>query len=153
MKIFMRVVELAHEASRRLIEALGDRIAAIALFGSWARGEASSRSDVDFFVVVRNFNDRDRRFKIYHHLYNVFKCDVTIVDIDESSLFRDDLIITPILLNIAYDSIILYDPSGKLNELFKRIRKAAENNLERYKTKNSKYGWKPKSKYFTTITV
>lgn len=149
----MRVVELAYEASRRLIDALGDRIVAIALFGSWARGEASSCSDVDFFIVVREFNDRDRRFKIYHYLHDVFRCDVTVIDVDESSLFKDDLIITPMLLNIAYDSIILYDPSGKLNELFKRIKRAAENNLERYKTRNGKYGWKPKNKYFTTITV
>jgi predicted nucleotidyltransferase len=147
------VIELAYEASRVLVDALGSRIVAVALFGSWVRGEASDRSDVDFFVVFKDFNEEDRRFKIYHYLYSVLKRDITVIDADEEKLFRNDLVITPLLLNIAWDSIVLYDPSGKLKELFKRIREAVKDKLERYKTKDGKYGWKPKNKHFTTITV
>jgi predicted nucleotidyltransferase len=149
----MGIVELAYEASRILVNVLGDRIVAVALFGSWVRGEASDRSDVDFFVVFKDFNEEDRRFKIYHYLHSVFKCDVTVIDVDEEKLFRNDLVITPLLLNIAWDSIVLYDPSGKLGELFKRIREAVKDKLERYRTRDGKYGWKPKSRLFTTITV
>lgn len=152
-KIFVQMAELAFEAAKRLVDALGDRVVAIALFGSWARGEASDRSDADFFVVVRDFNDRDRRFKIYHCLHGALKRDVTVVDVEEEELFREDLTITPLLLNIAFDSVILHDPSGRLGELFKRIREAAENNLERYRTRDGKYGWRPKGRCFTTITV
>lgn len=149
----MQIVELAYEASRRLVNALGNRIVAVALFGSLARGEASDRSDVDFFVVVRGFNDEDRRFKMYHYLHGALKRDVTVVDIDEDKLFKEDLTISPLLLNIAFDSVILYDPSGRLSELFKRIREAAEGSLERYRTRDGKYGWRPKGERFTVIAV
>ncbi|PNV78565.1 MAG: hypothetical protein C0200_00435, partial [Thermoproteota archaeon] len=110
----MDVVELSVEASRRLVKEFGDRIVAVSLFGSWARGEASERSDVDFFVVVRDFDESDRRFRIYDCLQKVVKRDVTVIDIDEEKLFREDLSIGSLLLNIAWDSIILYDPSGRL---------------------------------------
>ena len=66
-----------------LVNALGSRIVAVALFGSWVRGEASDRSDVDFFVVFKDFNEEDRRFKIYHYLHNVLKRDITVIDVDE----------------------------------------------------------------------
>lgn len=147
----MRILELAAEASRALVKELGDKIVAVALFGSWARNEASDRSDVDFFVVVKDFKNGNRRFKIYHCLRSALKRDVTIVDVEDSALFREDLTITPLLLNIAWDSVILYDPSGKLKGLFERIKNAVKDKLERYKTKDGKYGWKPKTKEFTVI--
>lgn len=37
---------------RRLIERFGDRVQRVALFGSWARGEATERSDVDVLVLI-----------------------------------------------------------------------------------------------------
>ena len=101
---------------------LGERIVAVALFGSRARGEASERSDFDFLVVVRGFNDKDRRFKIYHCLHSVLKRDVTVIDLDEDKLFREDLKIDSFLLNVMWDSVILYDPTGRLKELFDRVR-------------------------------
>ncbi|MGC9021064.1 MAG: nucleotidyltransferase domain-containing protein [Candidatus Methanodesulfokora sp.] len=149
----MDVVELSVEASRRLVKEFGDRIVAVSLFGSWARGEASERSDVDFFVVVRDFDESDRRFRIYDCLQKVVKRDVTVIDIDEEKLFREDLSIGSLLLNIAWDSIILYDPSGRLRELFERIRRAAAERLERYRTRDGKYGWRPRTGEFTAIEV
>jgi len=145
--------DLVHEASKELVDALGDKVVAVSLFGSWARREAAYDSDLDFFVVVKDLDERDRRFKIYHHLHKVVKRDVTVVDIDEDVLFREDLTITPLLLNISWDSIILYDPSGRLESLFRRIRDTVREKLERYKTKDGKYGWKPKDRQFTTIVV
>ncbi|MBS7655102.1 nucleotidyltransferase domain-containing protein [Candidatus Bathyarchaeota archaeon] len=149
----MQAIELAYKASKALVNALGDKITGIALFGSWARNEACEYSDADFFIVVKEFKEEGRRFTIYHHLYNILKRDITIIDVDEENLFKEELTITPLLLNIAWDSIILYDPSGKLEKLFKRIKDAVKDKLERYRTKDGKYGWKPKDKYFTTIMV
>jgi len=147
------MLELLHKASDELVKALKDKIVAIALFGSWARGEISEHSDIDFFIVVKNFNSKDRRFQIYHQLHKVLKKDITIIDIDENILFKEDLTINSLLLNIAWDSIILYDPSGKLNSLFERIRNSVKDKLERYRTKNGKYGWKPKTEHFGIIKV
>jgi hypothetical protein len=39
-------------AVRWAIEALGDRLVAVAIFGSWTRGEAASGSDVDLLIVL-----------------------------------------------------------------------------------------------------
>jgi predicted nucleotidyltransferase len=91
----MEDLMLSAEACEVLVRELGDRIVAVALFGSRARDEPSERSDFDFFVVVRNFNDRDRRFKIYHRLHSVVKRDVTVIDVDEAELFREGLEIKP----------------------------------------------------------
>ena len=147
-----QLFKLSAEASEELVKKLGDKIVAVALFGSWARGEASEKSDVDFFVVVKNF-DGSRRFKIYDCLQGVLKRDVTVIDVDENELFKEDLKIGSLLLNIAWDSIILYDPTGRLRELFERIKNAVRDKLERYRTKNGKYGWKSKAKEFTIIEV
>ena len=137
------LVELARSACEELVRRLGDRVAAVALFGSVARGEHSERSDFDFLVVVRDFRDRDRRFKIYDALYSVLRRDITLIDVDEDSIFREDLVVTPLLLNIAWDGIVLYDPSGRLTRLFERIRRAVQGRLQRYRTRDGKYGWKP----------
>ena len=36
------------------------------------------------------------------------------------------------------------DPSGKLTELLTRLRRAVEEKLERYRTPDGCYGWRPK---------
>jgi predicted nucleotidyltransferase len=149
----MEDLELPTKACENLVKRLGDRVVAVALFGSRARGEASERSDFDFFVVVRDFDEKNRRFKIYHCLHSVVKRDVTVIDIDEDELFREDLKIDSLLLNIIWDSVILYDPTGRLRELFERVKGAVKDKLERYRTRDGKYGWKPKSGELGVIEV
>jgi predicted nucleotidyltransferase len=149
----MEDLELPTKACENLVKRLGDRVVAVALFGSRARGEASEKSDFDFFVVVRDFDERDRRFKIYHCLHSVVKRDVTVIDVDEDELFREDLKIDSLLLNIIWDSVILYDPTGRLRELFERVKGAVKDKLERYRTRDGKYGWKPKSGELGVIEV
>jgi predicted nucleotidyltransferase len=149
----MEDLELPTKACENLVKRLGDRVVAVALFGSRARGEASERSDFDFFVVVRDFDEKNRRFKIYHCLHSVVKRDVTVIDVDEDELFREDLKIDSLLLNIIWDSVILYDPTGRLRELFERVKGAVKDKLERYRTRDGKYGWKPKSGELGVIEV
>ena len=138
-------MEEVNKAVEYLINKLGSKVVAVALFGSRARGEASENSDYDFLVVVRNLEEYNRRFIIYHYLYKVLKKDITIIDIDEKDIFGDKLAITPLLLNIAWDSIILYDSNGKLSRLFSEIRRVFGEKLVRYRTRDGKYGWKPKA--------
>ena len=45
------VQPLLDELLRRLTDAVGDRLLAVALFGSVARGDATSASDIDLVVV------------------------------------------------------------------------------------------------------
>jgi len=49
--------------------------------------------------------------------------------------------------------VILYDPTGRLRELFERVKSAVKDKLERYRTRDGKYGWKPKSGELGVIEV
>lgn len=147
------IKEGIYKAVEELVREFENRIVAVALFGSFAREEASEQSDFDFFVVVKNFDEKNRRYSIYQQLHKILKRDITLIDVDENSILKEDLMITPLLLNIAWDSMILYDPTSKLGNLFERIRNGVKDKLERYKTKDHKYGWKPKTGSFTTIEV
>lgn len=137
---------MAKKAAKGLAERLGAKVVAVALFGSAARGEAGKESDVDLFVVVKGLpRGLDRRFKIYDAAYRAIKGDITVIDVDEDDLFREDLRVTPLLLNVAWDGIILHDPTGRLAELFKRTRKIVERaGLKRYRTPDGAYGWRTK---------
>jgi len=136
--------DLIREAVENLVEKLGGKVVAVALFGSLARGEVNDRSDIDIFVVVKGMSrGLERRYMIYDILYETLKKDVTIIDVDEKELFREELEITPMLLNIAWDSKVLYDPSGRLSKLFERVKTIIEKlKLQRYRTIDGKYGWK-----------
>lgn len=132
-----------------IIRRCGEKIVAIAPFGSVARGEATEISDIDLFIVVKDFpKSLERRRKLYDAAYRELPKggDVTVIDIDEEELFTQDLEVTPLLLNIAWDAEILHEPGGKLTELLTNIRGAIERaGLERYRTPDGKYGWKPRS--------
>ncbi|KPV64823.1 MAG: Nucleotidyltransferase domain protein [Candidatus Bathyarchaeota archaeon BA1] len=135
---------LVKEAVNRLIEGLGDRVVAVALFGSLARSESSERSDIDLLVVVRGMRrGMERRFTIYDIVHKMVRRDVTIIDVDEEELFKEDIEVPPLLINIAWDALVLHDPSGRLSQLFERVRTIVNKlNLDRYKTQDGKYGWK-----------
>jgi len=47
-----RLQHLAREYAKALKETLGDRLVSVVLFGSGARGEAGTTSDIDLFVVL-----------------------------------------------------------------------------------------------------
>ena len=71
---------------RKVIQEIADLIARhfhperIILFGSYARGEPSARSDVDLMVVMRNPPPRPRRvapiFRLIHQYFDVPVDDV-----------------------------------------------------------------------------
>lgn len=138
------MLELVRDGVKRLVESLGDKIVAVALFGSLARSEAGGKSDVDLLVVVEGMpKGIERRFAIYDIVYKTVRRDVTIIDVDKEELFKKDLNVAPLLLNIAWDALVLYDPSGRLSKLFERIKSIVDKlNLERYETLDGKYGWK-----------
>jgi len=145
---------LVERAVKKLVEELGDKVAAVALFGSQARGDSQERSDFDFLVVVRDMHGIDRRFRIYDPLRRILKRDITVLDIDEAKIFKKELTVDSFLLNVAWDALILYDPMGKLTKLFKRVKTAVRRaELIRYKTKDGKYGWKPAKGRLEVIEV
>ncbi len=121
------------------------------MFGSVARGEADERSDLDFLVVLRGIpKSLERRYQVYKPIHDATiqtgrGRDITVIDLDDEFIRNEDVEITPLMLNVASDATVLYDREGELASFLERVRKLIEiAGLERYKTKDGKYGWKPK---------
>ena len=136
-----------------LLRVHGSKIISVALFGNAARGEEDERSDMNFIVVVRELpSSLERRYLLYEPIYEALNKgaedirDITILDVDESDIFNDKLEVGPLLMNIAWDAKIIYDPEGKLLKFVNTVKRLVEAaGLDRYKTNESKYGWKPKA--------
>lgn len=138
-----------------------DHLVAVALFGSAARGETDPRSDLDFLVVLRGIpKTLERRYEVYKPIHDAITSqhrqvkDVTVIDIDEEYINDENAEISSLMLNIISDAVILHDPSGKLATFVNEGRRLIETaGLERYKTKDGKYGWKSKNGRIRAVEV
>ena len=73
MPIPERLKPILTELKHGLQEIYGDRLRAVVLFGSQARGEATEDSDVDVAVVLDDFENAYRESDRYAELlYNLF---------------------------------------------------------------------------------
>lgn len=147
----MNLVDSFRPAVEELEREFGDALVAVALFGSTARHEARPRSDLDFLVVLSDTTrGLDRRSQVYRCIHRVVTADgvsrdITVLDWDEGLITNDDAEVTPLILNVAADAIILYDRRGELLSFVTRVKKIIElAGLERYPVKGGKYGWKSK---------
>jgi hypothetical protein len=111
------------ETVARALEQLGPDVVAVAVFGSWARGEAGPASDVDVAIVVGD------AVEITRSLYGPWD-DIDLA-IDgrrvEPHFVRmrapgDD--ISGLWAEIALDGAIVYDPQLSLSRELSRIRRA-----------------------------
>lgn len=137
------LVKYLRRASEDLKLVFKDGFAGLLLFGSYARGEAGERSDADVLVALRGLRGMDVRSRIYGILAVHLKKPVTLIDVDLTDISREDLEVTPLLLNVLYDGIVIYDERGVLTELKRKVFEAVEKaGLIRYRTPDGKYGWK-----------
>ena len=110
-----------------------DRLISIAVFGSIVRGEAGSNSDIDMLIVIKNLpQDVGKRvrtfteikfklksFKEYWQKYREGKPRL----ISEIILTPEEVVKhPPILLDISYEGIILYDKNRFLEKELEKIR-------------------------------
>ena len=130
-------------ASKELKEAIRDEFIGLALFGSWARNEAKNNSDVDVFIVLKTLEGLKVRSKIYRIIAKYVKRDVTLIDVRINELLKNDFRLTPLMINVIADAIVVWDENDVLKKFIEEgkelIRKAK---LVRYKTVDGKYGWK-----------
>jgi len=145
-RLMSQVAQVKAVAVDSLLNRFGKDLEAAILFGSWARGEPSELSDLDFFVIVRGLPKETvrRRYMVYEALTPLmrkFKRQVSVIEADTEEIGKH---ITPLLIDIAHDGIILYDRDGRVEGFLKRVRDAVKKaGLTRYRTSDGRYGWKP----------
>jgi len=136
---------LAREVSSSLPEWLLEKLKAIILFGSVARGENSDGSDLDFLVLVEGLSgtpvERSRVvYKGFRTIRQKSKRDTSIV----VATLAEMKTVTPFIINVAFDGIVLYDVDGEALEILNRVKESVRQaGLERYRTSDGGYGWKP----------
>jgi len=100
-------------------------VAGVILFGSVARGEESERSDVDLLVLWEGLDvdAKKRHVYVYRIVSQYFPSSVklTVLDMEYSSFLRVRKL-TPLLLNIIYDGVVLYDKYGLLEKFLSKVR-------------------------------
>jgi predicted nucleotidyltransferase len=100
-------------------------IISIAIFGSVARQEDDSDSDIDLLVVAENIPEKrieriPDMIKIKRELNLEFPLDVLLVSKHECrSNFRNH---NPLYLDIAFDAEIIYDETNFLRDLIEETR-------------------------------
>lgn len=134
------IVAGLERACGELGRAFGGGFVGLALFGSWARGEAREDSDVDVLLVLRGLGGLEVRVSAYRVLAEHVGRAVTLVDVRLEELGRP---ITPLMLNIAADAVVICDEAGEVSKALERVRRFIEEaGLVRYRTPDGKYGWR-----------
>ncbi|MGQ9479600.1 MAG: nucleotidyltransferase domain-containing protein [Thermoproteota archaeon] len=136
------ILKRLSKASKELSTILGDEFIGMILFGSWAREEAKPESDIDVLVVLRRLKGMTVRSKIYGILVKYVRRPLTLVDIRLSDIAEGEVLLTPLMVNIAADAIVIWDPEGAVKSFIEKARKLVEKaGLVRYRTPDGKYGW------------
>ncbi|WP_054842646.1 nucleotidyltransferase domain-containing protein [Vulcanisaeta distributa] len=132
----------------KLNKLVNNNFIAVLLFGSLARCEAGERSDVDLLVLHRGLGGIDpvrRRRAIYLAISALLRdYPLTVLDMDINDFLNPGLI-TPLLLNIYWDAIVLLDKTGELSGFLEYVRRRIiESGFRRVKDGRAYYWVLPK---------
>lgn len=105
-----------------LKRSLGDRLVAVVLFGSRARGEADEHSDWDLLLVARDLPQKP--FQRHLHLKQMLPADwrgrVAILAKTPAEL---ESYLSSLFLDIALDGIVLHDSQDYMAARLARLRR------------------------------
>ncbi len=114
--------DVAQRAAEALRQGLGERLVAVVLFGSRARGEAREDSDWDLLVIAKALPDDylDRHFLLKRMLPTQIRGMVSIISKTPAE-FEEAL--PPLYLDIALDGKVLHDSHGYVTARLDLIRR------------------------------
>lgn len=95
----------------RVVKELGNRINAIILYGSVARGEAGEESDIDVLIVGRDKEVRSKVSEISYEIdyENSFETFITPVYYTKEEIEHRIRVRSPFILEVLKDGVVLYD--------------------------------------------
>jgi predicted nucleotidyltransferase len=111
-------------AVEALRDGLGDRLVAVALFGSRARGEAGEESDWDLLVVAEGLPTSPLQRQLSLKKLLPPGCEAVSLLLRTPEEFGDH--VSSLYLEIALDGRILHDPRGYLAERLGQLRRFIE---------------------------
>jgi predicted nucleotidyltransferase len=105
-KVPLRIRKLMKELKEGLVRIYGDRLKAVYLYGSYARGEARADSDIDVMIVLKNYKsygkEIDRTGELVSKLALEYGISISRVIMKETQWKESD---TPLLRNIRMDGV------------------------------------------------
>jgi len=128
-------LEALEEALRRaFLEAFGEDLVSLVLFGSYARGDYGRDSDIDLLVVLERVGDRlevHRKLDLVEERlepsFRVMRERGYNPRLSPIVLSRDQAMRTrPLYLDMVFDCRILYDRGGFIEGILGRVRRKLE---------------------------
>ena len=113
--------QTAQRVCGALRDGLGDRLVAVALFGSHARGDAHAGSDLDVLVIADGLPDdlRQQRRMVYDLLPDDLEMSVQLVVYSRERFLTS---FPSFYLDLGLDAKVVHDTGGFLAERLERIR-------------------------------
>lgn len=105
-KVPARIRKLMKELKEGLVQIYGDKLKAVYLYGSYARGNAQPDSDLDVMIVLQDYRsygkEIDRTGKLTSNLSLEYGISISRVMTKETQWKISD---TPLLRNIRMDGV------------------------------------------------
>jgi predicted nucleotidyltransferase len=121
----------AEQYAGHLVTTLGDRLTAVVLFGSVARGDAVAGSDVDLLIVARDLPvGQFARKRLLATADGAFEADVAAaesrgVEVRLARIVRtpeEAARVIPLYLDMTEDAVLLVDRGGFFAGVLERLR-------------------------------
>jgi predicted nucleotidyltransferase len=126
-------IQYVHRIATLLHEQLQEQLVSVVLFGSAARGEAGSESDVDLLIVATEFAPFESRFDMFTAIDDALRASRAYEDLRSKRLGTtiSPIPLTveevdrnpPILLDLVTDGLIVYDTDGFMARKLRALRK------------------------------
>jgi predicted nucleotidyltransferase len=102
----MAVKRILREFKQEIIKVYGRSLKKIILYGSWARGQATSESDIDILLVLEGKivpgKEIDRIIDIVSNINLKYGVLISVYPVSERKYLKTD---SPLLLNIRREGI------------------------------------------------